>query len=55
MNDEKIINEIDFAAFEEAFKLNPVPVKKVDRQGHAEKVLMDGKRFVEGWDGWVEG
>lgn len=27
-NDEKIINEIDFSAFEEAFKLNPVPVKK---------------------------
>merc|ERR1712223_1897659 len=27
-NDEKIINEIDFTAFEEAFKLNPVPVKK---------------------------
>ena len=27
-NDEKIINEIDFSAFEEAFKLNPVPVNK---------------------------
>merc|ERR1719471_2452703 len=25
-NDEKIINEIDFSAFEEAFKLNPVPM-----------------------------
>ena len=27
-NDEKIINEIDFSAFEEAFKLNPAPIKK---------------------------
>ena len=27
-NDEKIINEIDFSAFEEAFKLNPVPMNK---------------------------
>merc|ERR1719193_1930595 len=27
-NDEKIINEIDFSAFEEAFKLNPAPLNK---------------------------
>merc|ERR1712106_697453 len=27
-NDEKIINEIDFSAFEEAFKLNPAPLSK---------------------------
>ena len=28
MNDEKIMSEIDFSAFEEAFKLNPVLPKK---------------------------
>jgi hypothetical protein len=27
-NDEKIQKEIDFSAFEEAFKLNPAPIKK---------------------------
>merc|ERR1719295_1009019 len=27
-NDDKIIKEIDFSAFEEAFKLNPAPIKK---------------------------
>ena len=32
-NDEKIINEIDFSAFEEAFKLNPAPIKKAGGLG----------------------
>ena len=27
-NDEKLMNEIDFSAFDEAFKLNPVNTKK---------------------------
>jgi len=38
MNDEKIMKEIDFGAFEAAFKLNPLPTKKtrdsVDNAGN---------------------
>merc|ERR1711962_1543651 len=40
-NDEKIINEIDFSAFEEAFELNPAPIKKSgkDELDNANKTL----------------
>ena len=36
-NDEKIINEIDFSSFEEAFKLNPVPKRGKDESDQANK------------------